>query len=134
MPIAQAPPAEVGTDAGGFRIAGSAQGTLRITIWGYWSPDIARAFAKDGPVAIQKLGASSTFVLDANELKPQGPDGQEAIRTLFRGLSASSLEKGLALATNALARMQLARLIRECSLDSKLEFGDNWQKMPGAPG
>jgi hypothetical protein len=123
MPFAEFSPAEVGTEAGGFRIVGTAQGALRITVWGYWPHDVVRTFATDAPSALQRLAAISTFVLEAPELKPQGGDGQEALRVLFRALVPLAFAKGTVVASNALTRMQLARLLRECGLDGRVEIG-----------
>ncbi len=123
MPFAEFSPAEVGTEAGGFRIVGTAQGLLRMTVWGYWPQDVVRAFSSDAPTALQKLSPSGTFVLEAVELKPQGADGQEALRVLFRALAPLAFAKGSVVASNALTRMQLARLLRECGLDGRVELG-----------
>lgn len=123
MPFAEFSPADVGTPGGGFRIVGTAQGALRITAWGYWQEDVARTFSTDGPSALQKLLPTGTFVLEATELKPQGADGQEALRVLFRGLAPLPFAKGQVVASHALARMQLARLLRECGVDGRVEIG-----------
>jgi len=123
MPLAEFSPAEVGTEAGGFRIVGTAQGLLRMTVWGYWPQDVVRTFSSDAPSALQKLSPSGTFVLEATELKPQGADGQEALRVLFRALAPLEFAKASVVASNALTRMQLARLLRECSLDGRAQLG-----------
>lgn len=123
MPFAEFSPPEVGNEAGGFRIVGTAQGVLRVTAWGYWHQDVVRTFTTDAPSALQKLSASGTFVLEAAELKPQGADGQEALRVLFRALAPLAFAKASVLASNALTRMQLARLLRESGLDGRVELG-----------
>ena len=43
-----------------------------MTVWGYWTPDIARVFASDAHAAAQKLMPTTALVIDAAELKPQG--------------------------------------------------------------
>jgi hypothetical protein len=132
MPFAEFSPAEVGTGTGGFRLVGTAQGLLRITGWGYWQEDVVRSFAVDAIAALQKLAPSGTLVLDASELKPQGAGGQEALRVLFRGLVSHTLAKATVISGNALTRMQLARLLRECGVDRRVEIGDNSEITPGA--
>jgi hypothetical protein len=131
MPFAEFSPAEVGTNAGGFRIVGTAQGLLRLTVWGYWSPDVVRSFGVDGPAALQRLMPTSALVVDANELKPQGADGQEALRVLFRALTGVALAKATVISVNALTRMQLARLLRECGVDGRVDLSDNSAVTPG---
>jgi len=123
MPFAEFSPAEVGTEAGGFRIVGTAQGVLRVTAWGYWPADVVRTFATDAPSALQKLLPAGTFVLEATDLKPQGADGQEALRVLFRGLAPLPFAKASVVAKNALTRMQFARLLRESGVDGRVELG-----------
>jgi len=132
MPFAEFSPAEVGTSAGGFRIVGTAQGLLRLTIWGYWPNDVARSFSTDGPAALQRLSPSATLVVDANELKAQGADGQEALRVLFRALAGLAFAKATVISANALSRMQLTRLLRECGVDGRVDLSDNSGSTPGA--
>lgn len=119
-----ASPVEVGTAAGGFRVGGTPQAALRIEAWGYWSREVVTAFAREAPFAVEKLSASAAFLLDAGNLKPQAAEGQEALRALFRGLSALAFAQGRILVSNALTRMQLMRLLRECQMDGRLTFDD----------
>jgi len=132
VPFAEFSPAEVGSSAGGFRLVGTAQGLLRVTVWGYWPPDVVRSFAVDAPTALQKLAPGGSVVLDAAELKPQGAEGQEALRMMFRGLVPLALAKAQVLSGNALTRMQLARLLRECGVDGRVEIGDSSNATLGA--
>ena len=114
----------VGSEAGGFRVIGNAEGNLRIAAWGYWPVQVIQAFAVDAPVAAQTLAPSSIFVFDSKELKPQGADGQEAIRLLFRALARSPCARAVIIKGNAMTCMQLARLLRECNADKRIEFAD----------
>lgn len=132
MPAGQHSPGEVGSEAGGFRLSANATSTLRMTVWGYWTPDVARAFAVDAQAAAQKLMPTSTLVVEAAELKPQGPDGQDAWRSFFRGLVPLTFARAVIVGPNALTRMQLARLLRESGVDGRVEFGDSHQATPGA--
>jgi hypothetical protein len=132
MSGAQHPSADVGTDAGGFRVPSAAQGAVRVTAWGYWPPEVSKSFAADAVAAANKLGAAGIFTLEAAELKPQGADGQEALRVLFRALAAATFARGFVLSSNALTRMQLTRLVRESGLDGRIEFGDSGSNTPGA--
>lgn len=124
MPGAERSLSEAGTDAGGFRIKGSAQSALRIEAWGYWSPEVATRFGREAPSAVQGLSSTAVFVLDAAELKPQAAEGQEALRALFRALSSLTFVGGKIIASNALTCMQLMRLLRECKMDGRLKLGD----------
>jgi len=132
MPFAELSPAEVGTSAGGFRIVGAAQGPLRLTVWGYWPQDVARSFSADGPAALQRLMPTGIVVVEASDLKPQGADGQEALRVLFRALTGVAFARATVVSPNALTRMQLARLLRECGVDGRVDLSDNFSATPGA--
>jgi hypothetical protein len=125
MPGAEISPLEVGTEAAGYRVSGSPSTTLRIRAWGYWPADVTAAFSREAPTACRDLAPAATFVLDANDLKPQGAEAQEGLRVLFRALAALTFEKGIVRATHALTRMQLTRLVRECGLDGRLIFGES---------
>lgn len=115
-------PIEVGGTKDGFRITGTPQAALRIEAWGYWPPDVATAFARDVAAAVQKLSATAMFTLDATNLKPQGAEGQDALRAVLRALSPLAFAKGVIVASNIMTSMQIARLVRECKLDGRVVF------------
>jgi hypothetical protein len=115
-------PSDQSTEAAGFRSVGQTTHELRIEAWGYWTGDVATAFTREAPLWAHKLGADAVFVLDAKQLKPQAAEGQEALRTLFRALSASSFARGILHTDNVLTRMQLTRLLRECGVDARMGF------------
>lgn len=81
-------------------------------------------FAREAPSAVQNVTPPAVFVLDADNLKPQAAEGQDALRVLFRALSALTFAGGKIIASNALTSMQLMRLLRECKMDGRLKFGD----------
>jgi hypothetical protein len=115
----------VGSDAGGFQIFGSAEGDLRIAAWGYWPAGVVNAFNAKAPAATQALVAVGVFVFDCKHLKPQGSEGQDAIRALFRVLARLPFAKGFIVKGNAMTCMQLARLLRECGAEKRIEFADD---------
>jgi hypothetical protein len=123
LPGAQLPP-EVGNQAGGFRFSGLAASGLRLEVWGYWGADVIAAFARDALGATRALGAATVFTLDASGLKPQGAEGQDALRVLFRALAQAPFAKGTLISKNALTTMQMTRLLREAGLDGRMSFGD----------
>ena len=114
----------VGSEEGGFRILGSTDGNLRIAAWGYWPLDVIDAFSAKAPAATRALVAVGVFVFDCKELKPQGTQGQDAIRALFRVLARLPFAKGLIVKGNAMTCMQLARLLRESGAEKRIEFAD----------
>lgn len=106
-------------EAGGFRVS-VAPTLLSINAWGYWSPGVADAFNREALAIGRKLVRVSAFVLDAAEMKPQGAEGQEALRALFKALAAMNVDKGTLIANNLFTKMQVVRLLRECALDQRV--------------
>lgn len=121
MPGAESPSLEQRAEAG-FRTAYQPSSALHIEVWGYWTNEVAAAFTREALPFAAKLGAATAFVLDAKALKPQGAEGQEALRGFFRALSAGSFGKATLATDNVLTRMQLTRLLRECGLDGRVGF------------
>jgi hypothetical protein len=117
MPTGDAPSTQ--TDAGGFRVNVSAT-LLSVTAWGYWPPDVAAAFSREAAAFSQKLRPVAAFVLDAAEMKPQGTEGQEALREMFRAVAAMNVAKVSLVANNVFTKMQIDRLLRECGLNGRL--------------
>lgn len=114
---------EVGGPLGGFRVT-TTQAELRVVAWGYWPNDVIGVFTRKASLVTHALGPMTAFLFDANELKPQGPEAQESLRSLFRALAASSFFSARVLSKNALTRMQLARLVRECGLFGRVTFDE----------
>jgi hypothetical protein len=123
MPGAESSPTAVGGAAGGFRVSGAGSAALRIQVWGYWGPEVAGEFSKKVAAMAPSLTLATALTFDASELKPQGVEGQEALRVLFRAIAPTTLTGGEAVVVkNVLTRMQLARLLRECGLEGRLSF------------
>jgi hypothetical protein len=97
-----------GSDAGGLRLTATLA-ELRLEAWGYWSPEVVAAFRRQSISAARKLGDEPGFVLDGKGLKPQGADGQDALREFSRTLAALPVVRCSVNASNALAGMQLTR-------------------------
>ena len=116
---------EVGTHSGGFRVIGPPHEALRIELWGFFGQDVADALTHHAPAVIQHVQLAAIFTLDATNLKPQGPEGQQALRVLFRALTPVTFARGTLLASNVLTKMQLMRLVRECGLDARVGFDDS---------
>jgi hypothetical protein len=125
MSAAEISPADVGTGAGGYRVSGCGTAVVRIRAWGYWAPDVVDAFMRDAAAVCRELTPSATLGIDAGELKPQGAEGQDALRTFFRSLAGLTFAKGTLFANNALTRMQLTRLLREAAVEGRLTFADS---------
>ena len=114
-----------GNDSSGFRITylpGAHE--LRIECWGYWPRDVAADFARETVLTFQKIGARVDLSFDASRLKPQGVDGQGALRLVMNAMGSLAFSRATVLSSDVLCRMQLTRIARECGVDSLLSFRD----------
>ena len=110
-------------EAGGFRIT-VASSLLCITVWGYWPADVAAAFTREATAISQKPMRFTALVLDAAALKPQGAEGQAALRVMFKVLASMGVAKGTFIADSLFSKMQLVRLLRECGLERYVAAAD----------
>jgi hypothetical protein len=114
---------EVGDEVAGFRIKYTPEeNALHIECWGYWIADVAAVFGWDAVAACQEVSTPLDFVLDASALKPQGEQGQGALRALMSGLASLQLSSTKVFTGNILTKIQLTRLARECGVDKRLQF------------
>jgi hypothetical protein len=104
----------VGDERAGYQILSAlVSGSLRVQCWGYWCGEVAATFEVDVPEACRETPNLTHFVLDAEELKPQGAQGQVALRSLMSHLGSMKETACTVLSTNALTKMQLVRFARE---------------------
>jgi hypothetical protein len=123
----------VGTETDGFRVTHTPGGSeLRVEGWGYWDNETCLAFGRHAGSALEKLTAPIVLVLDATVLKPQGTEGQDALRAFFKRAAGAPGSSARALAANVLTRMQLTRLARDAGLE--LDFDGKTTSTPPIKG
>ncbi len=110
-------------EAGGFRIT-VASSLLSINVWGYWPSEVAAAFTREATAISHKSMRVSALLLDASALKPQGAEGQEALRVMFKVLASMGVAKGTFITDSLFCKMQLVRLLRECGLEQYVAAAD----------
>jgi hypothetical protein len=125
MPGPEVPAAGFGSEAGGFRIRAAPAVELYLEAWGYWSVDVVGAFSKYVRASAQRFAGVKVLTLDVRQMKPLRIDGQESLRECFRLLATAPFTRGSVATANALTRMQLTRLFRECGLEERLLFVDS---------
>ncbi len=111
------------TEEGGFRIA-IGPTLISVYAWGYWTPQVAETFSREATEIGQKLMRVSAFALDAADMKPQGAEGQEALRVFYKMLADMNVGRGTLIANNLFTKMQVVRLLRECGLDQRVTSND----------
>ena len=97
---------------------------IRVDCWGFWPSETAESFAQETVSACRSVGAPFHLLFDASDLKPQGDEGQSAIRRVMLYLATAEVASAVVCAGNVLTRMQLARLANEAGLSSVIAFKD----------
>jgi len=109
-----------GDDEAGFSLADS-DDPIRLVAWGFWSTEIAAAFA-GALVNLGRARSATSMVLDATKLKPQRDEGQHALAQLMSSLVKLGITSVQVLTTSQLTKLQLLRLAGEASVKERLSF------------
>jgi hypothetical protein len=90
-------------------------GTLgvRVRAWGFWNAEIATSFVTRVLELVRAAPRSAPLYIDATQLKPQRDEGQAALREVVNVVSKLGVVRAELVVTNAITRLQLARIIRE---------------------
>jgi hypothetical protein len=104
----------VGDDQTGFSVGyDPVGGEVTVTAWGFWSADVAAAFAPKVAATIRALPGEHKVVLDMTELKPMREEGQKSFATLVRALPALGVTRMSIVTSSQLTKLQLVRLVTE---------------------
>ena len=107
----------VGTDSAGFSIDFPPTGAILVAGWGFWSVEVAAAFAPNVIDACRGRPRGSALVLEMSNLKPMRDEGQQSFSAILRALSGLGIARTSMVTTNPLTRMQLARLATETGIN-----------------
>jgi len=104
---------KVGDALAGFSVDSVPSDGVKVSGWGFWSVEIASAFAGAVLEACRSQARGATLTLDLADLKPMREEGQQSLSRVLRaapglGISAISIAT-----TNPLTRLQLVRLASE---------------------
>jgi hypothetical protein len=78
-----------GDEKAGFYLAYVfGRGALRVDVWGYWEASVGETFTRETARAIRDTGRPLSLTMNATGLKPQGGEGQEALRAFIRLLAS----------------------------------------------
>jgi hypothetical protein len=114
---------DVGDSADGFRLTVRRDdSTIRVECWGFWPPDIAESFAEETISNCRNLAPPFHLLIDASALKPQGDEGQAALRRIMRYVATAKVASAVVSASNILTRMQLNRIANESGAASLVAF------------
>jgi hypothetical protein len=104
----------IGDDHAGFSIGHDpVRGTIEVTAWGFWSAEVATAFATKVLTACREQPGAVSLVLDMRDLKPMREEGQKSFGSLMRSLPGLGVSSATVVTTSHLTKLQLVRLATE---------------------
>jgi hypothetical protein len=108
---------KVGDDSAGFSVDFPLTGGTLVMGWGFWSSDVAKAFASTVIEACRRQRRGPALMLDLRELKPMRDEGQRTFSDLLRSLPTLGIAQTSIVTTNPLTKLQLVRLVKESGVD-----------------
>jgi hypothetical protein len=102
----------VGTELTGFTVETGGE-AVRVEAWGFWGAEVAEVFASNVVEACRVARAPVRLIVDVRELKPQREEGQAAFRDMMVGAARLGVSHAVMVVTNAITKLQLARLASE---------------------
>jgi hypothetical protein len=113
----------IGDDQAGFSVGyDPVRGIIEVIAWGFWTADVATAFATKVASACRERPGSTSLVLDMKELKPMREEGQRSFATLVRALPSLGVSRASVVTTSQLTKLQLMRLATENGAGAQIEW------------
>jgi hypothetical protein len=114
---------EVGDDQSGFSIAADPQtATLLVRGWGFWAPDIARAFPVEVFAACREHAGLGNKSMDMCGLRPIREEGQHAFTQVMDTLPGLGIKRVTVATSSQLTKLQLLRLVGANALRGFVSF------------
>jgi hypothetical protein len=107
----------VGDEQAGFSVDSAPSDGVRVRGWGFWSVDVANAFAGAVLEACRAQTKGAPLVLDLADLKPMRDEGQQSLSRVLRAAPSVGTGSISIVTTNPLTRLQLVRLANESGAD-----------------
>jgi len=114
---------KVGNDQAGFSVVFDAEArAVRVRAWGFWSADVATAFAKTIVDVCLGTPKGGVLFLDMTGFKPMRDEGQASFGTLMAALPKLGILRAIVTVDNPLTKLQLLRLVTEHGRKDSVEF------------
>src|SRR5690349_1619833 len=114
----------IGDDTTGFTVEVPSPGSIRVTGWGFWSVDVALAFANTVIDACRAQPRGASLRIDMSKLKPMRDQGQQAFGALMRAVRDLGLSTTSVVTANPLTKLQLVRLATESAPGVRVDWVD----------
>jgi hypothetical protein len=112
----------IGNDQAGFSIDYTSGAGLSVAGWGFWSVDVALAFAATIVDACRQAPRGAALTLDLRELKPMREEGQQSFSSVLRATSTLGFASISIVTANPLTKLQLVRLVADCGAASSVKW------------
>lgn len=113
----------IGDEKAGFSVGfDPATSTVIVRAWGFWSVDIAIAFATAVSDGCRGRPHAFALAMDMSELKPMRDEGQLSFRTLLGQLPRLGIKSTTVKTENQLTRLQLRRLAEQVAAGELVQF------------
>ena len=114
---------KIGDDQAGFSaVFDPAVSAIRVRGWGFWSAEVATAFAGTVVEACQAGPKGKTLLMDMTGLKPMRDEGQQSFGKLMARLPKLGVARVTVAIDNPLTKLQLLRLVTEHGRKESVEF------------
>jgi hypothetical protein len=112
----------IGNDQAGFSVDYTPVNGLCVAGWGFWSVDVALAFATTVLEACGQAPRGAALTLDLRELKPMREEGQQSFSSLLRGAPILGITSLSIVTANPLTKLQLVRLVADSGSASSVQW------------
>lgn len=107
----------VGDELAGFSVDFAPSDGVRVRGWGFWSAEVAAAFAGAVLEACRAQPRGAALTLDFADLKPMRDEGQQSVSRVLRAAPSLGVGSISIATTNPLTRLQFVRLASESGTD-----------------
>jgi hypothetical protein len=112
----------VGDDQAGFSVAFDTElGAVRVRGWGFWSVEVATAFAKTVGDVCHTSPKGSALLMEMTGLKPMRDEGQQSFGALVAALPKLGIARTTVTTDSPLTKLQLLRLASEHAIKGSIE-------------
>jgi len=113
----------IGNDEAGFTVALDAEaGAIRVRGWGFWSVEVATAFADTVAEACHPRQKGGVLLMDMTGLKPMRDEGQQSFGALMTALPRLGIVRASLLIDSPLTKLQLLRLVTQHGRKDVVQF------------
>jgi hypothetical protein len=113
----------IGNDEAGFSVAlDNELGVVRVRAWGFWSIEVATAFAGTVAEYCHAGPRGGTLLMDMTGLKPMRDEGQQSFGALMDALPKLGIARTTLVIDSPLTKLQLLRLVAQHGRKDLVQF------------